>query len=237
MTRQSSEAVPVMTRTETKSKTTKPTARTLSGPYGASFDGEGTKGLTLRAPLDPPGRPSLRRDHLGDADRGHRQRVRQARLRAEGRRGPRLLEPARDQRRRQQVLPRPRRDAGAGDERQAADRPGRQHDRRLGRDPALLRDRRRPEGLPGRADPPHRPPEDGVQLAGLVQRRHREEAAVQCLLHQLGAGHDVEHHGPRQDRGDALQVRLGRGLQPVHDPELPREDDRRRHGERARSAS
>ena len=35
----------------------------------------GHQGPQLRAPLDPPGRPSLRRDHLGDADRGHRQRV------------------------------------------------------------------------------------------------------------------------------------------------------------------
>ena len=45
--------------------------------------------------------------------------------------------------------------------------------------------------LQGRADPPARPPEDGVQLAGLVQRRHRAAAAVLGLLHQLGPGHDV----------------------------------------------
>ena len=35
---------------------------------------------------------------------------------------------------------------GARDERPPADRPGRQHDRRLGRDPALLRHRRGPRG-------------------------------------------------------------------------------------------
>ena len=45
--------------------------------------------------------------------------------------------------------------------------------------------------LQGRADPPARPPEDGLQLARLVQRRHRGEAAVLGLLHQLGRGHDV----------------------------------------------
>ena len=140
----------------------------------------------LRAPLDPPGRPSLRRDHLGVPDRRHRQRVGQERLRAEGRRGPRLLEPARHQRRRQQVLPRPPRHAGARDLRPPADRPRRQHDHGLGGDPALLRDGRRPPDLQGRADPPDRPPEDGVQLAGLVQRRHRREAAVLRVLHQLG---------------------------------------------------
>ena len=43
----------------------------------------------LRAPLDPPGRPPLRRDHLGVPHGRHRQRERQERLRAEGRRGPR----------------------------------------------------------------------------------------------------------------------------------------------------
>ena len=49
------------------------------------------------------------------------------------------------------------------------------------------------------------------------------EAQPQCsrLLHQLGPGHDVLDHGPRQDRGDALQVRLRRGLQPEHDPRAP----------------
>ena len=72
---------------------------------------------------------------------------------------------------------------------------------------------------------------------GLVQRRDREAAAVLRVLHQLGPGHDEQHHGPRQDRGDALQVRLGRGQQPLHDPLLQGEDGRRRHGERARSPS
>ena len=43
------------------------------------------------------------------------------------------------------------------------------------------------------------------------------EPKPQCsgLLHQLGRGHMELDHGPRQDRGHALQVRLGRGLQPL----------------------
>ena len=192
------------------------------------------QGPDVRAPLDPPRCPSLRRDHLGVPDRRHRQRERQVRLRAEGRRGPQLLVPARHQRRREQVLPRPPRHPGARDLRPPAHRSRRQHDRGLGRDPALLRERRGPRHLQGRADPPHRPPEDGVQLAGLVQRRDRAEAAVLRVLHQLGRGHDELDHGPRQDRGHALQVRLGRGLQPLHHPLLQGEDGRRRHGQRPR---
>ncbi len=134
------------------------------------------------------------------------------RLRAEGRRGSRLLEPARHQRRRQQVLPRPPGHARARDLRPPADRPRRQHHRRLGRDAALLRHGRGPARLSGRADPPARPPEDELQLAGLVQRRRRSAPAVLGLLHQLGPGLDELDHGPGQDRGDALQVRLGRRL-------------------------
>ena len=61
-----------------------------------------------------------------------------------------------------------------------------------------------------------------------------QKPAVLGLLHQLGRGHDVLDHGPGQDRGHALQVRLGRRLQPQHHPELAREDGRRRHGLRPR---
>ena len=54
--------------------------RTLAGPYGASFDGTDgkghpVKGLTFERRWTTPGRPSLRRDHLGVPDRRHRQRV------------------------------------------------------------------------------------------------------------------------------------------------------------------
>ena len=146
------------------------TGRT-AGPHG--------QGPHLRAPLDHARASIPTTRSPGRPDRRHRQRVGQARLRAEGRRGPEVLEPARDERRRQQVLPRPRRHAGARDQRPPADRPGRQHDRRPGRRPSTT-SRRDADlaDLPGRADPSPRPPEDELQLAGLVQRRDRGEAAV-----------------------------------------------------------
>ena len=127
---------------------TKTTAAYLGGPWGASFDGTNgdgsqVKGLSWDAPLHAPGHPPLRRDRVGAPDRRDLQRDRQDRLRAEGRRGPQGLEPARDQRRRQQVLPRPRRDAGAGAQRQAAHRPRRQHASRPGRRPSTTSRRTR----------------------------------------------------------------------------------------------
>ncbi len=118
-----------------------------------------------------------------------------------------------------------------------ADRSRREHHHGLGGDAALLRDGRRPQRFPRRADAPARPPEDELQLARLVQRRRRSAPAVLGLLHQLRPGLDVQHHGPRQDRGDALQVRLGRGLQPLHAPIEQGEDVGRRHRLRPRLAS
>src|SRR5690349_1914865 len=59
MAPKSSEAVPVMEQAETattrKAATAKATKRTLSGPYGASFDGEGTKGLHFERRWTRPG--------------------------------------------------------------------------------------------------------------------------------------------------------------------------------------
>ncbi len=212
------------TETAGKATTARPApVRRHVGPYGASFDGtdpngKPAKGLTFERRWTRPGVHPYDEITWEYRTAGIANEIGQERLRAEGRRGPQLLVPARDQRRRQQVLPRPPQHPGARDQRQAAHRPRRQHDRGLGGDPALLRERRGPGHLQGRADPPHRPPEDGLQLAGLVQRRDRGEAAVLRVLHQLGPGHDEQHHGPRQDGGDALQVRLGRGQQPLHDP-------------------
>ena len=63
-----------------KAKTTR-----HAGPVRRQLRRHGTgrqhprQGPDLRAPLDPPGRPSLRRDHLGVPDRRHRQRIRQDR--------------------------------------------------------------------------------------------------------------------------------------------------------------
>ena len=87
------------------------------------------------------------------------------------------------------------------------------------------------------ADPSPGPPEDELQLARLVQRRDRGQAAVLGLLHQLRPGLDDQHHGPGQDGGDAVQVRLRRRQQPVHHPLVAGEDGRRRHGQRPGLAS
>ncbi len=56
-----------------------------------------------------------------------------------------------------------------------------------------------------------------------------EKPAVLGVLHQLRAG----HHGldPRtgEDRGDAVQVRVGNGVEPFQHPQLARAPGRRRH--------
>ena len=61
---------------------------------------------------------------------------------------------------------------------QADDRPRRGHDRRLGPLARVLRVGRGRRRVRGRADVHPRPPDGGVQLAGLVQRRLRGEPAV-----------------------------------------------------------
>ncbi len=240
---QAREVVPVMdpTTTPKRAKVAAPTkaggAKTrkgLGGVYGASFTGEGTRGLTFERRWTRPGVHPYDEITWEYRTAGISSETGKTRVRAEGRRGPELLEPARHQRRGQQVLPRPRRHAGARAQRQAAHRPRRQQHRRVGRDPALLRERRGPGRVQGRAHPPARPPEDGVQLAGLVQRRDRREAAVLRVLHQLGPGQHGLDHGPRQDRGHAVQVRLGRRRQPVDHPLVQGQDDRRRHRQRPR---
>ena len=128
MARAAREVVGVMDETTTKAakragRARRPASSPPRRPWAGSTGRASRAGAPrahLRAPLDPPGRPSLRRDHLGAPDRRHPERDGQERLRAEGRRGPQLLEPARDQRRRQQVLPRPHRHARARDQRQAS---------------------------------------------------------------------------------------------------------------------
>ena len=199
--------------------------------HGANDDGTSI-GPELAAPVHHAGRPSLRRDRMGDADRGHRQRDRQDRLRAEGRRGPQGLEPARDQRRREQVLPRARRDARAREQRPPAHRPRGQHHRGLGRDPALLRDGRGPPVLPGGAHAPPRAPEDGVQLAGLVQRREssRSRSAPPASSTPSRTTWAASWTSPRPRPCSSSSA--GRRQQPLPHPLEPREDDRRRHRQR-----
>ena len=140
---------------------------------------------------------------------GHRQRTRRGRLRAARRRDSEVLVAAGHQHRRLEVFPRPDRHAGARAQRQAADRPRRRHDHRVGARAQVLRERRGPAGVQRRSEAHPRLPEGGVQQPGLVQLRLREGAAVLGLLHQLGAGHDGLDPDAGADRGHAVQVRIG----------------------------
>ncbi len=69
---------------------------------------------------------------------------------------------------------------------QADDRPRRRHHLRMGQARTVTSRPSRTRGLPRRARAPAPAPEDGVQLAGLVQRRRRGAPAVLGVLHQLG---------------------------------------------------
>ena len=89
-----------------------------------------------------------------------------------------------------------------------------------GRDGGYFATRRGRRGLRGRAHPHPAPPDGGVQLAGLVQRRLRGEPAVLGVLHPLGRGHDrvdprLEHQG-----GHDLPRRLRLRDQPLEHPRL-----------------
>ena len=70
---------------------------------------------------------------------------------------------------------------------------------------------------------PHpREPGRELQLARLVQRRRRAEAAGVRVLHQLRRRLDVLDPRPREDGRHALQVRLGHGLEPLLAPLVDR---------------
>ena len=136
-------------------------------------------------------------------------------VRPEGRRVPALLVADGDEHRRAEVLPRPHELARARALGEADDRPHRRHDRRLGPAGRLLRDRRGGRDVRGRAEGDPRQPDRVVQLAGLVQRRLRGEAAVLGVLHPLDRG--LDGLDPRLDppRGRHLPRRLGLGPQPL----------------------
>ena len=167
------------------------------------------KGRPRHSTLHTPRRVGLRLRRVGTPHGHDRRRQGRGPLRADRRRGPRELEPARHERRRVEVLPGVRGAARPRDQRAPADRTYRRHAHRLGDQGRLLRDERRPRRLPRRAHAPAAAPEAELQLAGVVQHGRRGEAAVLGLLHQLGRGLHGFDHGPGQDRGHALQVRLG----------------------------
>ena len=153
------------------------------GPRGRlrrQLHGRGHPRPDVRAPLDAPGRPPVRRDRRGRS--------------APPTSPTRPARPSSSRRtsrsRRSGASSRPT-SSSASTSAATSARPEREHSVKqlidrvvntiaaLGGDPALLRDGRGPRRLPGRADAPPRPPEDGVQLAGLVQRR-RSKPKPQC---------------------------------------------------------
>ena len=133
------------------------------------------RGPDRAAPVHPGRRAPVRHRRVGDPH-GRRRVVPPGR-----RRVPLHVVAERHEHRRPEVLPRPARLAGPRALGQADDRPRVGHDRRLGPRARLLRLGRGRRRLRGRAHLHPAPPDGGLQLAGLVQRRLRGAAAMQCV--------------------------------------------------------
>ena len=151
---------------------------------------------------------------MGDPRRAHPRQER-AGVRAEGRRVPEVLVADGDEHRRPEVLPRPHVQPRARALGEADDQPHRRHGRHVGPRRRLLRRRGRGADVRGRAEGDPRQPARRVQLAGLVQRRLRGEAAVLGVLHPLDRR--LDGRDPRLDppRGRHLPRRLRLGRQPL----------------------
>ena len=117
-------------------------------------------------------------------------------------------------------------------------RPGRRHDHHVGRRGRLLRRRRRGRGVQRRAEATSSSPSGPRSTArcGSTSASGRA-AAGQRVLHPLRRRHDGLDPQLVPGGGRHLQGRLRRGRQPVEDPLQRRAAQRRRHGDRARSAS
>jgi hypothetical protein len=151
-------------------------------------------------PVDPRGRRPARRGELGAARQRHHQPRRLDRVRDAGRGDARELVAARDRHRGLEVLPQGRpegrseegRDLGpAARHPRGADHP--RGGRAAGRLLRLEGGRRR---VRGRADPPARDAEGGVQLAGVVQPRPLPALRHRGPGRQLGMG-GAQGRGPR----------------------------------------
>ena len=160
----------------------------------------------------------------------HRQRKGHRCVRTTRRRNAEVLVAAGDQHRCLKIFPGACRIARARALGQAADRPRRQHDHRMGAQAEVLRvSEAALSAFSDDLEVPARPPEGGVQQPGLVQLRLREGAAVLGVLHQRRRRHDGVDPRPRQDRGHAVQVRLRHRQQPLGDPLVEGAARRRRH--------
>ena len=136
------------------------------------------KGLRLERVYTTDGRAPVQRGHLGAARRRHDQLARRLdQLRAARRRVPRLLVGQRGQHRHHEVLPRRGGLRRPGVVAAPAHRPGRDEVPAGRRGERLLRLGRRRRDLRARAHLDAAAPGVQLQLAGLVQRRHRVAAA------------------------------------------------------------
>ena len=109
-------------------------------------------------------------------------------------------------------------------------RPGGRHHHRLGLSGRLLRRRRRGRGVPRRAQVPHRHPEGGVQLAGVVQHRRagRAPAGVACFILSVDDSMDSILNWYVEE-GTIFKGGSGVGHQPVPHPLVARAPQGRRH--------
>ena len=104
--------------------------------------------------------------------------------------------------------------------------------RKGGEDARLLRQRQGRRAVRERADLAARPPVLLLQQPRLVQRRHREPAAGERLLHPLRRRLDELDPQLVQGGGLHLQGRLRRRPQPLPHPLLQGAAEQRRYGER-----
>ncbi len=161
------------------------------------------------------GRP-VRRGRVGDPFGDHRQREGRGRLRAARRRDPEVLVADGDQRRRLEVLPRHRRHAGARAQRPAADRPRGRHDHRLGaRAEATSRARTtcRPSATSSRTCSCTRRPPSTARSGSTCGVEPKPQCSA-CFINSVeDTMESILDAG--QDRGHALQVRLGHRHEPL----------------------
>ena len=183
------------------------------------------EGLTFKRYFTTEGTAPVRRRGLGDPRRGDPQlQGGRQRLRAARRGVPHLLVAERHQHRGPEVLPRDPRDARSASPR-VRQLAGRVVDtiRGWGEKNGYFASRGGRPGLRRGAHAPHRHPEGGLQLAGLVQRRRaRHAAAVLRLLHPRGRRPHELHPQLVRRGGHHLQGRVGLRDQPLARSARPR---------------
>ena len=206
------EAFPSMSNMNTRETKAGTRTETTSGAAPRS----GASGPHVPAPLHGRRDAPVRRDRMGAPHGRDHEREGRGVLRAEGRRGPEGVVDDGDEHRRAEVLLR------EGPARRSASAPsgsssGGSSRRSRASASRAVTSARPPTGTPSRDELAHILVNQAASFNSpvLVQRRRRAEAAGLRVLHQLRGRLDVLDPRPREDRGDALQVRLGHGLEPL----------------------